>query len=85
MAGSVSIELSALWRLTPTVFANLDDSSALMQWITQYSLSDNVVFLGSLNVPLGRNGTEFGGIASGIDGLFLSSGAGIFAQLAYYF
>ena len=85
MAGSVSIELSALWRLTPTVFANLDDSSALMQWITQYSLSDNVVFLGSLNVQLGRNGTEFGGIASGIDGLFLSSGAGIFAQLAYYF
>jgi hypothetical protein len=85
IAGSMSIELSALWNLTPTLFANLDDSSALVQWVTQYSLSDDLVFLGSLNLPLGNNGTEFGGIDSGIDGLYLSSGAGIFAQLAYYF
>jgi hypothetical protein len=85
IAGSMSIELSALWSLTPTLFANLDDRSALVQWVTQYSLSDNLVFLGSLNLPLGGNGTEFGGIDSGIDGLYLSSGVGVFAQIAYYF
>ena len=39
---------------------------------------------GSLNVPLGPNGSEFGGIASG-GGLYLSTGPGIFAQLAGYF
>ena len=85
IAGSMSIELSALWSLTPTLFANLDDRSALVQWVTQYSLSDNLVFLGSLNLPLGGNGTEFGGIDSGINGLYLSSGVGVFAQIAYYF
>ena len=85
IAGSMSIELSALWSLTPTLFANLDDSSALVQWVTQYSLSDNLVFLGSLNLRLGSNGTEFGGIDSGIDGLYLSSDVGVFAQLAFYF
>lgn len=85
VAGSMSIELSALWSLTPTLFANLDDPSALVQWVTQYSLSDNLVFLGSLNLRLGSNGTEFGGIDSGIDGFYLSSDVGVFAQVAFYF
>lgn len=84
-AGSVMIEMSPLWSLTPTVLMNIADPSALLQLVTTRSLSDNVTFLGSLNLPVGANGSEFGGIESGSDGLYLSTGAGIFAQIAWYF
>lgn len=85
VAGSLSVEMSPLWTVTPTILANLGDSSGLLQLVTQYSVSDNMTFLGSLNVPLGANGSEFGGIETGIAGLYLSTGASIFAQLAWYF
>jgi hypothetical protein len=84
LAGSVLVEMTPLWTITPTVLANVADPSALVQIVTSLSLSDNMTFLGSLNVPVGPNGSEFGGIDSG-GGLYLSTGPGIFAQLAWYF
>ncbi len=57
VAGSLTIEMSPLWMLTPTVLSNVNDPSGLLQVVTQYSLSDNMTFLGSLNIPLGANGT----------------------------
>jgi len=57
----------------------------LPQLVSQYSLSDNMTLLGSLNIPLGSNGTEFGGVESQVPGRYRSTGAGIFAQLAWYF
>ena len=85
LAGSLMIELSPLWTITPTLLGNIDDPSALLQLVTQYSLSDNMTFLGSLNVPLGPKGTEFGGIEAGIPDRYLATDAGLFAQLAWYF
>lgn len=84
-AGSLMIEMSPLWSVTPTMLMNIADPSALLQVVTSLSLSDNVTFLGSLNLPFGANGSEFGGIESGTDGLYLSTGAGVFAQIAWYF
>ena len=85
VAGSLMIEMSPLWTLTPTLLSNIGDPSALMQLVTSRSLSDNLTFLGSLNLPIGSNGSEFGGIDSGVDGLYLSTGPGVFAQIAWYF
>ncbi len=85
VAGSLAIEMSPLWILTPTVLSNVNDPSGLLQVVTQYSLSDNMTFLGSLNIPLGANATEFGGLESGVPGRYLSTDAGVFAQLAWYF
>jgi len=85
VAGSLMIEMSPLWMLTPTVLSNVNDPSALLQLVTQYSLSENMTFLGSVNVPMGANGTEFGGPESGVPGRYLSTDAGVFAQLAWYF
>ena len=85
LAGSLMIEMSPLWTLTPTVLANIGDPSALFQLVTSRSLSDNLTFLGSLNLPLGSDGSEFGGIDSGVDGVYLSNGPGVFAQIAWYF
>jgi len=85
VAGSLMIEISPLWMVTPTLVGNVDDQSALLQLVTQYSLSDDMTFLGSLNVPLGSNGTEFGGPESGVPNRYLSFDLAVFAQLAWYF
>lgn len=85
MAGSVLIELTPLWTISPTVLSNVEDPSALFQLISNYSLSDNATLLGSLNVPLGKSGTEFGGIEALAPDRYFSTGAGIFLQLAWYF
>jgi hypothetical protein len=85
LSANVLVELSPLWTVRPTVFWNLDDPSALVQVVTTYSLGDNLSFLASLNLPVGPNGTEFGGLASVVPGRYLSRDAGVFAQLAWYF
>jgi len=85
LAGSVSIEMSPLWTVTPTLLANVRDPSALLQLVTSYSIADNKTFLGSINVPLGSSGSEFGGIESGVPDRYLSNGPGLFAQFAWYF
>ena len=79
------IEMTPLWILTPVLLANIGDPSALLQLTTSYSLGDNMLFLGSLNIPIGSSGTEFGGIESNQPGLYLSTGASAFAQIAWYF
>ena len=85
LSGNVMIEMTPLWSITPTVLVNIADPSALLQVITSYSLSDNMTLLGSINVPMGPNGSEFGGIESGLPDRYLSRGAGLFAQFAWYF
>ncbi|MGB5333627.1 MAG: hypothetical protein WBM80_07465 [Woeseiaceae bacterium] len=85
LAASVMIEITPLWGVTPTVLANVSDPSGLFQLVTNYSLSDDMAFLASINVPLGPKGSEFGGIESGFPERYLSGGAGLFAQIAWYF
>ena len=85
LAGSMMIEVSPLWTVTPTLIANIDDPSGLLQLVTQYSLGDNATFLGSINVPMGGNGTEFGGAEVPSTNRYLSYDVGVFAQLAWYF
>lgn len=85
LAGSLMIEVTPLWSLTPTVLANLSDPSGLFQLVTNYSVSDNMTFLASINVPLGPKGSEFGGIETNQADRYLSGGAGLFAQIAWYF
>lgn len=85
LATSVTVEMTPLWTVSPTLLVNAGDPSGLVQLVTQYSLSDNMTLLGSLNIPLGNNGSEFGGIESGMPGRYFSVDAGVFAQLAWYF
>ena len=85
LAAGLTVEMSPLWLVTPNLFMNLADPSALLQVVTQYSLGDNLSFLAALNLPLGADGSEFGGIPTGIGESNLSRDAGLFAQLAWYF
>ena len=85
LAGSVMIEMTPLWLLTPTMFLNIEDGSALVQLVTNNDLKENLTFLGSLNVPVGPSGTEYGGIGSGTPDRYVSRDLSVFAQIAWYF
>ncbi len=85
LAASVLVEMTPLWTLTPTLLLNVGDPSGLFQLVTRFSLSDEMTLLASINAPLGARGTEFGGIESGLRGRYVSQGAGLFAQFAWYF
>ncbi len=38
----------------------------------------------AINLPLGADGTEFGGFSTEVPGLYLSSGPSVFVQLGWY-
>jgi len=85
VASSVLVEMTPLWTVTPVLLANIGDPSALLQLMSNYSLGDNMTLIGSINLPLGADGTEFGGIETGLPGSYLSTGPSFFAQFAWYF
>lgn len=85
LGASATVELSPLLRLTPNAFINLTDPSALAQLVLSYDWKQDIQILAALNVPIGPDGSEYGGIESAQADLFVSSGASLFAQLAWYF
>jgi hypothetical protein len=85
VVGSALFELHPLFHLTPNVFTNLSDGSALVQLVTRNDLKQDLVLLGALSFPLGPSGTEFGGIETDVPGRYLSRGPSVFLQLAWYF
>jgi len=84
-AASVTVEVTPLFRLTPNLFVNLGDPSALAQVVVDFDLRQDLQLLAALNLPVGPDGSEYGGIETPMDGRYLSTGAGLFIQLAAYF
>ncbi len=84
-AGSLLVEMTPLFSLTPTLLCNLGDGSALAQLIAQWDPAQDWQLLGALNVPLGGTGTEFGGLETGIGDRTLASGPALLVQVAWYF
>ena len=85
VAASATVEVTPLLLVTPNLFFNLSDGSAMFQAVLQRDLRQDLILLGSLNIPIGPDGTEFGGIPSDEPGIFLSTGLAVFVQLAAYF
>lgn len=91
LAATATIELTPLWLASPTLFVNLADQSALLQLSSVHDLAQNWQLIAALNLPMGPEGTEYGGLqldASGtsVNGYDnLASDGGIFIQLAFYF
>jgi len=85
VVASTLMELHPLFHLTPNVFVNLSDGSALVQIVTQNDLEQDLVLLGAVGLPVGPTGTEFGGIETDVPGLYLSRGPSLFLQLNWYF
>lgn len=85
LAASATVEMTPLWLLTPNLFLNLDDGSALFQLVSNHDFGQDWQLLGALGVPVGPAGTEYGGIDSGQPGQTLATGPSLFLQLARYF
>jgi hypothetical protein len=85
LGASVTLELTPLLTLTPNLFINLDDPSALAQFVCAWDWRQDFLLTGALSIPIGPNGSEYGGIGLEQPGQYLSNGASLFAQLAWYF
>jgi len=85
LGASVTVEVTPLLNFTPNVFINLTDPSALAQLVLTYNWKQDFQLLAALNIPIGPNGSEYGGIEAGLPGLYISTGPSLFAQLAWYF
>jgi hypothetical protein len=84
LALSAMIEVTPLFLLTPNVFVNLRDPSAFAQLVFQNDLMEDLQLWSAIGIPLGADGTEFGGAASGIPELYLSAGPTASVQLVWY-
>jgi len=84
IALNAMIEITPLFLLTPNVFVNVADPSALVQVIFQNDLRENLLLWSAINVPIGSDGTEFGGADTGVPDLYLSSGPSASVQLVWY-
>jgi hypothetical protein len=84
IALSAMIEVHPLFLLTPNVFVNVADPSALLQVVFQNDLRENLLLWSAVALPIGADGTEFGGAASGVPGLYLSAGPSASVQLVWY-
>jgi hypothetical protein len=84
LALSAMIELSPLFLLTPNLFINLQDPSALIQVVFQNDLRENLLLWSAVNLPVGSDGTEFGGPSTGLPDLYLSAGPSASIQLVWY-
>jgi hypothetical protein len=84
LAFSAMIEVTPLFLLTPNLFLNVTDPSALVQVVFQNDLRENLLLWSAINLPVGADGTEFGGADTGIPGVYLSSGPSASIQLVWY-
>ena len=85
LSGSLTIEATPLLLLTPNLFINLDDPSALIQFTGYYDWKQNLNFLAGFAIPVGPDGSEFGGIPTGTPDVYLSSGTNVYAKISYFF
>ena len=85
LGASVTVELTPLLNLTPNLFVNITDPSALMQAVLSYDWKQDIQLLTALNFPIGPDGTEYGGISTEQQDEYLSTGPSLFFQFAWYF
>ena len=85
IAGSLLVELAPLLNVTANLFANAQDGSALAQAVVQWDLAQNWQLLAAATAPVGKKGTEYGGIEAGPGNLTLAVGPSALVQLAWYF
>lgn len=86
LATGLTLEVSPLFTVNPTIIAGLDDASLFALFAGTYSLSDDLNLIAGVQVPVGPAHTEFGGMPlSAGSGTFLSSPGQIYVQLRRYF
>jgi hypothetical protein len=86
LAGGLTLEVTPLLSVSPTLIADLNDASLFALASATYSLGDNLNLIAGVEVPIGPAHTEFGGLplapASPTD---LAPPGQIYLQLRRYF
>ncbi|MFC2970235.1 hypothetical protein [Acidimangrovimonas pyrenivorans] len=86
LAGGLSWEWTPLLTVSPGVIANLNDGSFYLTAEADWSLSDNTTLILGAQAPVGRRGTEFGGLpASGSGAPYSAEPTTAYLQLRHYF
>ena len=69
LASGLTLEVTPLLDLSPTVIVDLNDASLIALAAATFSISDNVTLVAGVEAPIGRARTEFGGLAADGDQL----------------
>ncbi len=84
------VALSAMIEITPLFLPDLeylcqrDRPRRLAQVVFQNDLQENLLLWSAINLPIGADGTEFGGTATEVPGVYLSTGPSVSVQLVWY-
>lgn len=81
----VQVELNPLVNAFATIILNLNDASRFLQLRGVYDWRQDTQFMAGINLPDGERGSEFGGLPTGMPGIWVSPGRSIYARAAYYF
>ena len=86
LAGGLTLEVTPLFTLSPTLIADLNDGSVLALAAGTWSLGDNLTLIAGAQAPIGPARTEFGGLplSTGSPILFAPP-AQVYVQLRRYF
>lgn len=86
LALGMTLEMSPLLTITPTLITDADDGSVFVLLAASYSLSDDRVLAGGVQAPIGGRGTEYGGLPlSATDPTRFAPPDQIYLQLRQYF
>lgn len=86
LAAGLTLEVTPLFTLSPTLISDLDDASAFALLAGTWSLADNITLVAGAQAPMGPARTEYGGIplAPG-ERLRSAPPAQVYVQLRRYF
>jgi hypothetical protein len=86
LAAGLTLEVNPLLTLAPTLIADLDDGSLFLLAAGTWSLGDNLTLIAGAQVPIGRSGSEFGGLPlTAGSRLLLAPPGRVYLQLRRYF
>ena len=86
LASGMTLEVNPLLTASPTLIADLNDGSLFVLFAATYSLADNVTLVGGVQAPIGRRGSEFGGLPLEPAGqVLIAPPAQVYLQLRRYF
>ena len=84
-ATAITMEATPLILCSANLFSNIEDNSTLLQLTTSFDWKENLQLFGAVSLPLGSDGTEFGGLAISENAAYLSNEWQLLAKAAYYF
>lgn len=86
LAAGLTLEVNPLFTLAPTLIADLDDGSLFLLAAGAWSLGDNLTLIAGAQAPIGRTGSEFGGLPlTAGSPLLLAPPGRVYLQLRRYF